>query len=144
MSAASARVVYVQPVSGFSPERSDPYVEWAIRFEQGLRRAEDRIRAWSRDAASLADDDLEAPPREAIVRAFELIDELKERVMDRVAPSNATLMNFKGASLGTGGEISFEFVTGSLAVTYRIEPDGTVTKLLFQNNKLIHREHPAR
>jgi hypothetical protein len=140
LSAGSARVVMVQPACGPSPERSDPYMEWALRFDQGLKRVDQRIRDWSRDAAALADEELEAPSREAIVRAIEIINQLKLLVMDRAAPATATLLNLKGASLGSGGEISLELAAGPFAVTYRIESDGSVTKLFFNNNQLIRRE----
>ncbi len=144
VSAASARVAMVQPAGGPSPERSDPYVEWALRFDQGLRRADERIRGWSRDAAALADEDLEAPARDTTVRAIEIINRLKVLVMDRVAPSTATLLNLKGASLGSGGEISLELAAGPFAVTYRVESNGTVTELFFKNNRLIRRSQIPR
>lgn len=144
ISAASAHVALVPSACGASAERSDPRMEWALRFDQGLKRAAERIRVWSRDSASLADDGLEVPSREAITRAFEIINEMKVLVMDRVAPVTATLLNFKGASLGSGGEISLELGSGPFAVTYRIEPDGTVTELFFCNNQLFHREQFAR
>ncbi len=144
LSAASARVVMVQPACGPSPERSDPYMEWALRFDQGLKRVDQRIRDWSRDAAAIADEELEAPSRETIVRAIEIINQLKVLVMDRVAPATATLLNLKGASLGSGGEISLELGSGPFAVTYRIESDGTVTELFFKNSRLIRRDQILR
>lgn len=144
ISANTARVVMVQHACGPSPERSDPYMEWALRFEQGLKRADERIRVWSRDAASLADEDMEAPSRETIVRAIEIINQLKVLVMDRVAPATATLWNLKGVSLGSGGEISLELGSGAFAVTYRIESDCSVTELLFKNNRLIRRGQVPR
>lgn len=144
LSAGSTRVALVQPACGPSPERSDPYMEWALCFDQGLRRVDQRIRDWSRDAAALADEDLEAPSRETIARALEIINQLKVLVMDRVAPSTATLLNLKGVSLGSGGEISLELGSGSFAVTYRIESDATVTELFFKNNRLIRRDQIPR
>lgn len=144
MSAASACVAIVQPAGAASPERSDPYMEWALRFDQGLKRADERIRAWARDAAALADEDLEPPSRETIVCAIEIVNQLKVLVMDRVAPATATLLNLKGASLGSGGEISLELGSGPFAVTYRIESDGTVTELFFKNNRLVRREQFPR
>ncbi|MCC6677088.1 MAG: hypothetical protein IT436_08085 [Phycisphaerales bacterium] len=144
ISAASARVALAQLTCGPGPERSDPYTEWAIRFDQGLKRVDERIRVWSRDAAAFADEDLEAPSRETIVRAIEVINQLKLLVMDRVAPATATLLNVKGVSLGSGGEISLELGSGPFAVTYRIESDGTVTELFFRNNRLIRRDQIQR
>jgi len=138
-SAGSARLVMVQPVCGPSLERTDPYMEWATRFDQGLRLADQRIREWSRDAAAIADEELQPPSRDTITRAIEIIHQLKVLVMDRVAPSTATLLNLKGASLGSGGEISLELGSGPFAVTYRIESDSTVTELFFKNNRLIRR-----
>jgi len=98
----------------------------------------------SSSAAALADEDLEAPSRETIVRAIEIINQLKVLVMDRVAPATATLLNLKGASLGSGGEISLELGSGPFAVTYRIESDGTVTELFFKNSRLIRRDQILR
>lgn len=136
---ARTQVVGGQPIWGPSSERSDPHTEWALRFDKGLKRADERIRMWSHDAASLADEGLEAPSRETIVRAIEIINRLKVLVMDRVAPATATLLNLKGVSLGSGGEISLELGSGPFAVTYRIESDGTVTELFFKNHRLIQR-----
>ena len=144
MSAGSAHLALVPSACGASAERSDPRMEWAIRFDQGLKRAAERISVWSRDSASLADDGLEAPSREAIARAFEIMNKMKVLVMDRVAPVTATQLNFKGVSLGSGGEISLELGSGPFAATYRIEPDGTVTELFFFNNELLRREHFTR
>lgn len=139
ISAASARLATIRPACGPSSERSDPYTEWALRFDQGLKRVDERIRVWSREAASLADEDLEAPSREAIVRAIEIVNRLKELVMDRVAPATAKLLNLNGVSLGSDGEISFELGSGPFALTYRIESDGAVTELFFLYNQLIRR-----
>lgn len=144
MSAASARVGLVSPTAGGN-ERSDPRLEWALRFDQGLKRAAERIRAWARDPEGLADDGLVAPTHEAIARAFDYITQWEERVMDRVVPDAALLLHFWGASLGSGGEISFDFGFGPYeAITYRVEPDGAVTKLVFFKNELQRREQIAR
>lgn len=144
MSEDRARVVRIQSDQCASAERSDPRVAWALRFDQGLKSAADRIRVWSRDSASLTDDGLEVPSRDTVARALKAIEEMKELVMDRVAPVNATLLNFKGVSLGSGGEISFELGSGAYAVTYRIEPDCSITELFFCNNELFHRERFSR
>lgn len=137
MSAASAHVALVPSAFGASTERSDPRMEWALRFDQGLRRAAERIHDWSRDSFLLADDDLEAPSSTCFERAYDMINWLKAQVMDRVVPADEAMLNFRGVSLGSGGEISFELGSGPIAVTYRIEIDGTVTQLFFFNNKLI-------
>lgn len=144
MSAAGARLSIVQPAGASCPEQSHPNVEWELRFDQGLKRADERIRSWSRDGAALADEDLQAPSRDTIVRAIEIINQLKVLVMDRVAPATATLLNLRGTSLGSGGEISLELGSGPFAVTYRIESDATVTELIFKNNLLIQRSQILR
>lgn len=140
LSAPATRVTTAHPLSGSGLERTDQSTEWAIRFDQGLKRAQERVLGWSRDAAFLADDGFEAPSRNSILRAIEIIDRLREQVMDRVAPAATTLLNLKGVSLGSGGEISFELGSGGLAVTYRIDTDGAVTELLFKNNRLVGRD----
>lgn len=144
MSSADSRIAMVQPVGVPCPERSHPNVEWELRFDQGLKRADERIRSWSRDGAALADEDLQAPSRDTIVRAIEIINQLKVLVMDRVAPATKTLPNLRGTSLGSGGEISLELGSGPFAVTYRIESDATVTELLFKNSLLIRRAQILR
>lgn len=144
VSAASTRVAIDQYSRGPGLERSDPHTEWAIRFDQGLKRAEERIRAWSRDAGALADEDLQAPSRDAMDRAIEVINLLKVLAMDRVPPAQTTLLNLRGVSLGSGGEISLELGAGPLAVTYRVESDGAVTELHFMNNRLIRRDQIPR
>lgn len=140
MSADSAHVALVPSACGASAERSDPRFEWALQFERALKRAAARIDGWSRDSDSLADDDLESPTRACLARASQMIDRLKAKVMDRVLPTDEAMLCFKGASLGSAGEISFELGSGPIAVTYRIEPDGSITQLFFYNNKLIRRE----
>ena len=144
MSSADSRIAMVQPVGVPCPERSDRKVDWALRFDQGLRRADECIRSWSRDGAALVDEELQAPSRETVVRAIEVIRQLKVHVMDRVAPATATLLNLRGTSLGSGGEISVELGSGPFAVTYRIESDATVTELLFKNSLLIRRAQILR
>ena len=144
MSADAARVTIDRHNRGPSPERSDPYIEWALRFELGLQRAFERIRDWYRNAASLADEDLEAPSRETIIQAIRVIDQLKHQVMDRVAPEGTKLLEFRGVSLDSGGEISIELGSGPLAVTYRVESDGTATRMTFKNCKLIRTEQISR
>lgn len=145
MSSAGARVAMVPHVSGApSSERSDPYMEWALRFDQDLMRAGERIRTWYRSSAQLADEDLEAPSRVAFSRAIEAISQLKTMVMDRVAPTTAKLLDLKGVSLGSGGEISFELASGPFAVTCRVESDGGITQMYFKNNQLFRREHIPR
>jgi hypothetical protein len=123
-----------QSARGVCVELSDPYAEWAVRFNRGLRRARERIVLWLQDGAALADEGLEAPSYHAVVTALEIIERLYVRER---CPANAATLDLKGASLGTGGEISLEFARGSRALTYRIEPDGTVVALLFDANKLI-------
>ena len=115
----------------------DPYQDWAIRFERGLNAAAERIRGWMRDPASLASDDLIAPSPEATSRAFEVIDELKKQVMDRVAPRSEALLEFRGVAPGPDGEIDVELASNDMAVTYRIEPDGGVFALFFRDNRLV-------
>ncbi|MCW5777528.1 MAG: hypothetical protein KIS87_13910 [Phycisphaeraceae bacterium] len=121
-------------------ESSDPYMDWAIRFEHGLTLAEDRIRAWERDPAALVEEDIEPPSRESVARALRVIDQLKTLVMDRVHPGSSILLNLKGVSLGTGGEICFELGAGPFAITYRIEPDGSLTAMHFKNHRLVRDE----
>lgn len=145
MSGDIARFALVGPVGGGSSlESSDPYRDWAIRFEHGLALAEDRIRAWERNPAALAEEDLEPPSREAVSRAISVIDQLKTLVMDRIQPASSTLLNLKGVSLGTGGEISLELGAGPFAITYRIEPDGSLTAMHFKNHRLDRHEQIPR
>lgn len=143
MSAACVRLYRVSSGSGARAECSDRRTEWDLQFEEGLKRADERVRAWSRDAGELADEGLEAPTREAIDRARQVIEEMKVAVMDRAAPVGVPLWNFKGVSLGSDGEISFELVSGPWALTYRIEPDGSVMEMVFHQDRLVRRDRVA-
>lgn len=139
----SVECSYASGAFAASTERSDPYFEWALRFHQDLNHFEDRLLGWARDPASLADDDFDPPSRATISMAIEIVRSLKVLTMDRVAPDNATRLNFRGASVGSAGEISLELAAGPSAETYRIETDGTVTRLIFSNHRLVRQEmHP--
>ncbi len=119
-------------------ERSDACSEWARRFNDDLRRAEQRLREWRRDPSVLEDDDTIAPSIIVIDRAMEVSKRLRALAMDRVAPRGALLLNLRGVAAGPDGEICFEFEKGPIAMTTRVEPDGTVVQLSFMGDDLIH------
>jgi hypothetical protein len=112
-------------------------MEWAKRFEQGLETVRARITDWSRDPTPLTDEDKDPPSSRAFARAMEIVEGLEVQVMDRVPPQGASMLNLRGASVGSGGEISIELAGGRYACTYRIEADGSVTKMIFRDHRLI-------
>lgn len=139
ISDASTRVAQIQPNSGATPEKSDRYTDWALRFEQSLKKVEDRIRDWSRDPSALTEEGLEAPSTDAITSALSVIRALETMAMDRVPSNYSVLLDLIGASVGSDGEISLELASGPFAMTYRIQVDGNVSRLFFRDNRLVRR-----
>lgn len=135
-SASSLRFVE-DPEQPRGLERSDRYSEWALKFEQDIKRLVDRLHAWSRNPQAIADDDYQTPTKATIALAVYVADGLKVMAMDRVGPSGATLLNVKGASIGSGGEITIELAAEDFAVTFRAEPNGMVTHSSFRDNRLV-------
>jgi hypothetical protein len=127
-------------------ECSDPRMEWAKRFEQGIESIRARITEWSRNPTALTDDDIEPPSSKVFARAMEIVDvlkvqveALKVQVRDRLPPQDATLLNLKGVSVGYGGEISIELAGGRLEHTYRVDADGSFTEMFFRDHRLLIR-----
>lgn len=144
MSEASLRNDLAQPASGDSASGSDPGLEWAKRFDQGLKRASERILDWWRDPNMLSDDGLEPLSRDAVDQANGIIKRLDAQVMDSVVPASKMEWRFEGVSLGSSGEISLELASSRYSTIYRVEADGALTVIHFEGNRLIQYDHYPR
>lgn len=121
-----------------NPARSDPYVQWATEFDESLNYAAQRVLDFSRYAKD-NEDGIEPPTRAAVERSALHIQELRTLVMDRLLPPSTPRLRLCGVSLGSDGEICFELREGHVALTYRVEPDGSITAMWFLRGHLMDR-----
>jgi len=129
--------VFGSSVSGseFFDGTTDP----ARTIEKGLRGMRERLTGWLRDPSTLEDDDLDAPTAKTIRLALDLVRRLDVATMDRVAPPDVILLIPRGAAIAGDGGISLEFSNGRLGMTLQIRSDGTVTRMVFVNDRLMSR-----
>lgn len=116
---------------------TDP--EFTIRRERErvLAAMIDRLLAWYRDPASVADDDVESPSRTGIRAAIELL-----RGMQSGQPWQG--LTPRGVSVSTGGSISLAFRVNSHEVDYECDPAGNVECLVFHQGRLVLRRPIGR
>lgn len=129
----------VQPAAGPSPNRTDPRAIEVASWMQDFKRAENTLFGWLRDPSALEDDETNAPSRDTIRRALSLLRNLAAAMEQQ--PRDGRLPPPPHAvTVGSGGAISLEFVRGQLAITFVVNPDASLERMYFLENRLRYRD----
>lgn len=107
---------------------SDPSYEWALRFQQSVSHARERLHRWRDDPDSLRDDDLEPPTSRARAVAEQVLNGLAGWAMDRVPPPDGPLLDLRGIGVAADGTISIELTSDRHAMSFEVAPDGAVSQ----------------
>ncbi len=127
--------VIVAPSCGPSPLGSDPHTAFVESMKAVMHQVEDRLLAWLRNPDAFADDETDAPSRDAIRAAIKFVQQLKVDV------SRLAEVPLRAATIGSGGAINLEFARGGVALTGSFKPDGSAEQLIFADGRLRSRAH---
>ncbi len=129
---------WTPPASGTSTTHSCSKDAAIESLTLGLSHTENTLLDWYRNPAILEDDDVDAPSQATIRLALNFTQRLRDSLLQ--LPEKCHALPPRGVTVGFGGSIQLEFSSGSHAVTYSINPDGSVERLVFIANRLRRRD----
>jgi hypothetical protein len=124
---------------GPSPLGSDSHDAFIASMAVVLDEVEGRLLAWYRNPDTYADDETDAPSREATGNAIRFVHQLKASLAR--LPEKVQYVPLRAATIGSGGAITLEFERGGVALTYSFKPDGSAEQLIFADGRLRSRAH---
>lgn len=116
---------------------SDSHDAFIASMSVALDEVEGRLFAWFRNPEEFADDETDAPSRDAVGNAIRSVNLLKANLA-RLS-ENVQYIPLRAATIGSGGVINLEFACGGVALTYSFKPDGSVERLTFVGGRLRSR-----
>jgi hypothetical protein len=124
---------------GPSPLGSDSHDAFIASMTVVLDEVEGRLLAWFRNPDAFADDETDAPSREATGNAIQSVRLLKADLA-RLS-ENVQYIPLRAATIGSGGAINLDFEREGVALTYSFKPDGSAERLTFVGGRLRSRAY---
>lgn len=129
----------VQPSCGPSPLGSNSHDAFVASMNVVLDQVEGALLSWYRTPDEFADDETDAPSRDATRNAIRFVQQLKDGLA-RLS-ENVQHIPLRAATIGSGGAINLEFARRGVALTYSFKPDGSAELLIFADGRLRSRTH---